>query len=148
MKQILSIAATVFCAINTFAQNDSIPAYSITEALQATEGVTIEQPEALSQRLVKNTAATETAHQSNKVSGFYRIEVYADNTKQAKTQATARHRNMQSRFPQYPSVLVFESPFWRVKVGAFSNRSDAEAAMTEIKKVFPAYAPYLRIVRN
>lgn len=141
---------------------------SITELLNATEGVTIIQPNELSDRLlpvvpdVRKSSQTSTNSVSTKTgttsrpavkqparpSVAWRVEVFADNSRNAKNQATARRRNMQQRFPQYPSALEYESPFWRVNVGAFNSRSEAEAAMSEIRSAFPAYAPYLRIVRK
>lgn len=160
MKYIFSCIITlILCQLPTFkafAQNASTEEFSIVTKLDSTEGVKIEQPEALTKRLVKITvdpadAASRTENQLTRRESkpaVYRIEVFSDNTNQAKTHATARRRNMQNRFPQYPSTLEFESPFWRVKVGSFSNRSDAEAALAEIRNAFPSYAPYLRIVRN
>lgn len=127
---------------------------SIVEILENTPGVKITQPEALSRRLVKavpDVAGDEGHDNTSRTpakSAMYRVEVFADNTKDAKNRATTRRRNIQARLPQYNSQLVFDSPFWRVKVGPFSSRSDAEAAMAEIRAAFPAYAPYLRIVRN
>ena len=138
------------------------PEYNIVTVLNSTQGVTITQPEELTRRLERIARPENTHVQGHtlespdgrihngerKSKGVYRIEVFSDNSSQAKSHATARRRNIQSRFPQYPSSLVFESPFWRVNVGAFSSRSEAEAVMAEIGNVFPAYAPYLRIVRN
>ena len=127
--------------------------YSIIEELNSVPGITIVQPGSLSKRLVK-AEASEAVPQSETTTIkpgrniLYGVEVYSDNSRDAKTHATARRRNMQSRFPQYPSVLVFESPFWRVRVGNFSSRGEAEAVMAEIKSAFPAYAPYLRVVRH
>lgn len=129
---------------------------SITDRLTLSPGVTLNQPDELTRRLapVQREAADETATvaetpgRTERNAGVFRVEVFADNTSQARNHATARRHNIQSQFPQYGTQLVFESPFWRVKVGPFNSRSDAEAAMAEIRNAFPAYAPYLRIVRN
>lgn len=137
--------------------------YSIVDSLNATEGVTIVVPDALAKRLSNeassNTAASQAnattankpegnAQRGNVKGGAFRVEFYSDNTKSAKTNATARRRMVQNRFPNYPTTLVFDSPFWRVKVGSFATRSDAEAAVAELKRAFPAYAHYIRVVRN
>lgn len=141
--------------INLRAQDVDTTAYSITEVLNATPGITVEQPAELTKRLIKTDISENAdavkdanANRAGRQGGYYRVEVYADNSPNAKSTATARRRNMQARFPKYPAVLVFESPFWRVRVGTFGSRADAEAAMAEIKSAFPAYAPFLRIVRN
>lgn len=132
--------------------------YNIVTHLADEEGVTIVQPASLTARLSRSRieevtsadgAASKPQHGDRVSQGaVWRVEVFSDNTRQAKTNATSRRRTVQSRFPQWPTVLVFESPFWRVKTGAFSSRGDAEAAMAEIKAAFPAYSPYLRVVRN
>lgn len=155
---------TVFCRFTATAQFrvDSLKT-SITELLKSTEGVILMQPEELSERMlpvvpdysrptsnagVETTTTPQNVRQPARPAVAWRVEVFADNSRNAKSQATARRRNMQQRFPQYPSSLAYDSPFWRVNVGAFSSRSEAEAAMSEIRSAFPSYAPYLRIVRN
>lgn len=154
---LIVIAALFLSGFSAIAQTASDSAYCIVSVLENTPGVEITQPAVLTQRLVKVDAATSdnatgngvsAANRSHSKNALYRIEAFADNSRQAKTQATARLRNLRTRFPQYPAQLVFESPFWRVKVGEFRSRGDAEAVMSEIKQAFPSYSPYLRIVRN
>lgn len=150
---------SVVGALFGFAAGAADADFSISARLDTTRGVTLVQPPALARRLMRSAEAVQDNVSPSKSSersetkspargGSYRVEVFSDNTRQAKNHALARQRNVQSRFPQYNVQLVFESPFWRVKVGGFSSRSDAEAAMAEIKAAFPAYSPYLRIVRN
>ena len=144
---------------------------TITERLDSTPDVKVVQPKALTERL-KNVppaapTTTETpgnngANQKNTANvndkkqpvkkvdkndkGNFTIEVYSDNSKQAKDQAGSRKKAVQSRFPQYPARLVFDSPFWRVRVGNFKSRSEAEAAMANIRRAFPAYSSFMRII--
>lgn len=148
------LAMTVLLPLHAVAQEVAKDDSPVMESLDNTPGVTVVQPDALAKRLAKavpdetETSQPTVSGRTSQKGSVYRIEVYADNSRQAKNNASARRRNIESRFPQYPAVLVFDSPFWRVKVGNFSNRSDAEAAIAEIKEAFPSYAPYLRIVRN
>lgn len=126
---------------------------NILTALDSTAGVTIDVPAELAKRLERSTATaaapaeTSTTLRSQRPV-YYRVEVFADNGRNAKAQAGAKRRNVQSRFPQYPAALAFDSPFWRVRVGEFRSRGDAESALVEIRKAFPKYSPYLRIVRD
>lgn len=152
--------------------------FSIVELLDSTPGVTIIQPQALSDRLKKSEdkkADTQTAdntkpgNKNNNVKknndtrqpaetkkdkdkdkpqkpGSFSIEVYSDNSKDAKEQATKRRQSVQSRFPQYPASLRFDSPFWRVRVGNFRTREDAESAMANIRRAFPSFSAYMRII--
>lgn len=130
---------------------------SITERLSANPAITIIQPEVLTSRINKKDSFSNnpeaganinsSTRQASKTA-IYRVEVYADNSREAKAQATARMNNVQSYFTHYNVFLTFDSPFWRVKVGDFRSRSDAENALAEIEEAFPSYSPYLRIVRN
>lgn len=86
--------------------------------------------------------------QENKTvtAGSFTIEVYSDNSKEAKNEAARRKASVQSRFPQYGATLRFDSPFWRVRVGNFRTREDAEKAMASIRRAFPSYSAYMRII--
>lgn len=154
MKHILNIIISILlfllATIRVSAQTQSI-----VEKLDSTPGVTIVQPDELKARLAKITATSADEVQSSTTTtpaytrtAYYRVEVFSDNSRNAKNLAMAKRRNMQTRFPQYPSSLSFDSPFWRVHVGEFRSRSDAESAMAEIRQAFPSYAAYLRIVRQ
>ncbi|MDE6397013.1 MAG: SPOR domain-containing protein, partial [Muribaculaceae bacterium] len=43
---------------------------------------------------------------------------------------------------------LFESPFWRVRLGDFRSRNEATEVMEEVKRSFPSYSPFLRVVRD
>lgn len=164
MKQILIgilvAIASLFMCLDVTSQTpvetpSELPADvpNILTALDSTAGVTIVLPAELASRLERSTAtavakaeATPSMRPQRQV--YFRVEVFADNGRNAKAQAGAKRRNVQSRFPQYPASLAFDSPFWRVRVGEFRSRGDAESALAEIRNAFPSYSPYLRIVRD
>lgn len=120
--------------------------------------VVLEQPEGLQQRLKFKTGVEEsevnaeddkTTTKTRQGHWGYRVEVFADNNvRTAKAQASSRKRMLQARLPQYRSYLVFESPFWRVRIGDFTSKADAESAMAEVRKLLPQTASALRIVRS
>ena len=117
-------------------------------------GVTLSQPDALTQRLAWDSIApkaqndAKTTRTASRYNG-YRVEVFSDNNpRTAKATASIKKRNLQSRFPNYPVYLIFESPFWRVRLGDFKNKGEAEGALQEIRSAFPAYAKDLRIVKT
>ena len=128
--------------------------YNISNEFTEESGVTLVQPDKLRQRLQRVNVEElvdengESVEKEAPRAVTFSVEVFADNSRQAEIQANARRRNMQQRFPQYTSRLEYETPFWRVKVGNFVSRSDAEEALALIRREFPAYASYLRIVRN
>jgi hypothetical protein len=130
---------------------------NITKTLNESGNVKIIQPQELTKRLdrVEEDQVTNQENESQQnvtstrsKSGF-RVEVYADNKVQtAKAQAASKKRLLQARLPQYKVYLVFEAPYWRVRLGDFTSRSAAEAALSEVKQAFPAFSTDLRIVRS
>lgn len=156
---ILIALASLFMCLNISAQSTTddpaATAPNIVNALDSTAGVTIIAPDGLKTRLEFSTATPAAATTTEAPATvrpqrqtYYRVEIFADNGRDAKAQASAKRRNVQSRFPKYPAALAFDSPFWRVRVGEFRSRGDAEAAMAEIRQAFPSYGAYLRIVRD
>lgn len=154
LRYAMAVAWLLTAFMYADAQSYNYAPGNIIDALTSKPGITIEQPQALTKRLeYKQTDESQGADQAQNGrtatrTTLYHVEAYADNSRQGKHNATQRMNNLQNQFPQFNIFLSFESPFWRVKVGEFRSRSDAENAMAEIKEVFPAYAPYLRVVRN
>lgn len=134
---------------------DSIPAArgTIVDSINAGDLIFIDQPASLNQRLkcqsepVKTTSVSTsgTAH----ARAGYRIQVFDDNNpRTARQQAQGTKAMIQRRFPQYNCYVSFESPYWRVRCGDFRTRAEAEAAMSEIKRAFPALSRSLHLVRD
>lgn len=75
--------------------------------------------------LKKEVAKTESA---------YQIQVYNGNITGA-NEALAKSKE---QLKQYPSQLVFETPNYKVRIGSFRTRLEAEKHLIEVKKVYPA----------
>jgi hypothetical protein len=152
LATLLLCSAAVAMAVEP---GDTIP--NISKALNDSGRVKIVQPTELTKRLDRveedqannqDSENQQNAVQTRSKSG-YRVEVYADNKVQtAKAQAASKKRLLQARLPQYRVYLVFEAPYWRVRLGDFTNRSAADAAMAEVRKAFPAFSTDLRVVRS
>lgn len=100
-----------------------------------------EDPQGASQTSVSGT-------KSNAKVG-YRVQVFDDNNvMSAKHDAQARRHLVESRFPEFRTYVQFNSPYWKVKVGDFRTRSEADAAMAAIRAAFPGFASQLRVVRD
>lgn len=123
---------------------------SIVEHITADSAITVIMPDALLQRVKHEdyTPEEEVKPVSGKMGG-YRIQIFSDNNaRTAKTEARTRARNLASRFPQYPTYVVYSSPYWRLRVGNFRTHDDANAAAAEIKEAFPRYSREIRVVRD
>lgn len=79
----------------------------------------------------------------------YRVQVFSDNnTRTAKNEARSKSRNISARFPQYRTYVMYNSPYWRLKVGDFRTRQEADEAAEQIRRAFPAYSKEIRVVRD
>ena len=116
--------------------------------------IKINAPQALMPILSFNEAEAaprpeEAAEQTKTARVGYRVQVFDDNNpRTAKQQAEERRNMIISRFPEFRGYVTFNSPYWRVKVGDFRTRSEAEAAMGAIRAAFPNIGPQLRVVRD
>ena len=79
----------------------------------------------------------------------YRVQVFSDNNQRtAKGEARSKERQIREAYPDYETYIVYNSPFWRLKVGDFRTQHEAEAAADDIKSRFPSFAREVRIVRD
>ncbi len=113
--------------------------------------VTIVQPDALNARLNKVIEYTDTISDiaTEKQLAGYRVQVFSDNnTRTAKGEARVKARNISERFPEYRTYVIYNSPFWRLRVGDFRTQEEASDAAIRIKVEFPSYSKEIRVVRD
>ncbi|MDE6802848.1 MAG: SPOR domain-containing protein [Muribaculaceae bacterium] len=151
----------------------SLPSYDQSGAMSeeadgsrpdSVNNLTIVQPSALANRIERarqtaggtqsesadtdDSAASQQTGERQRINGF-RIQVFSDNNqKTSQREAKAKERRLNERFPEYETYIVYNSPYWRLKVGDFRTEFDAEAAADEIKRAFPEFAREVRIVRD
>ncbi|MGC1515853.1 MAG: SPOR domain-containing protein [Maribacter sp.] len=66
-------------------------------------------------------------------SDFYRIQVgFGDYAKAQNIKA-----NVEQDFPELPSKIDFDSPTYRVRVGRFTSKLDAERKFNEVRIKYP-----------
>ena len=79
----------------------------------------------------------------------YRIQAYSDNNHNtAKAAAQQRARDIAMKFPQYRSYITYKAPSWRLRIGDFKTRGEAQAALQRIKSVYPKYGREMVIVKD
>ncbi|WP_029037648.1 SPOR domain-containing protein [Salinimicrobium xinjiangense] len=64
----------------------------------------------------------------------YRIQLFSGDNNEA-SKVIREYRNL---YPEWSSTIVFETPNYKVWVGNFRNSLEADRALLEIKKSFPA----------
>lgn len=154
---LIVLATTAFAAAAQSASADSL---AILQQIQAPGNITVSLPDGLAKRLEKGQPAAlpaegedaekATPSQSRNTSRVgYRVQVFDDNNvRTAKHDAQNRKRQMESRFPEFRAYMQFNSPYWRVKVGDFKTRSEADAALAAIRAAFPGIGNQMRVVRD
>lgn len=82
----------------------------------------------------------------------WRVQVFADGQHPSTLSARARARGkaIVARFPKYRGqVYTFSSsPNWYCRVGNFRTAAEANAALAELKRAFPAFASEMRTVKS
>lgn len=156
----LTVLALAMIALKSHAQSETADTLNIIQQIEAPGNITVTVPEGLVKLLShgKTTEITTEEDSDSKSSAQtskttarvgYRIQVFDDNNvRTAKHEAQNRKRQIESRFPEYNVYTQFNSPYWRVKVGDFRTRSEAEAALAALRSAFPGYSSQLRVVRD
>ena len=79
----------------------------------------------------------------------YRVQVFSDNNQRtAKGEARSKEKMLKEAFPEFGTYIVYNSPFWRLKVGDFKTQHEANAAADAIKSRFPSFSREVRVVHD
>lgn len=137
------------CGFNYITARDSM---SIIENITSNSNCAIIQSEKLSSRLDKRIEIVDTVNDSaiekQYISG-YRIQVFSDNnSRTAKSEARSKARDISEKFPELRTYVVYNAPFWRLRVGDFLTPEDANDVVVKIKEEFPKYSKEIRVVRD
>ena len=131
-------------------------ANGIFEALSAQrEGqgtIDITQPEDIKNQ-VGLVHQKQARHSEGERSGVhtqqgFRIQAYTGNLAKSKDEAYRRAKVVNAANPALGCYVTYKSPCWRLSVGDFRTREEAQKAMQDLKRAIPAIAPELYIVRD
>jgi hypothetical protein len=128
MMKILLIA-TLFISIHSIGQ-DTIPAN------QGDSNSIIVHKDPRIDLLVKKQAQIneETSRESRRVGKGYRLLVINTNKRD---EAVAAKTKVFTFFHELKSYLIYQSPFYKLKVGNFKERKEAQEYLERLKKYFP-----------
>jgi len=130
---------------------------TITCAINSSGVIKVSHPQALELRLRKVAVPEDTvvaeAHEKKagrvRKMGGYRVQIYSDNNaRTAKNEARTKERVISGAYPDLATYVIYDSPYWRLRVGDCRSRAEAEELATELKKAFPAYRAEITVVRD
>lgn len=68
----------------------------------------------------------------------YRIRIYFDNKQDSREASSESEQRFKKRFPGYSTYRTFSNPFFKVTVGDFRTKADAQVALQKISREFPS----------
>lgn len=115
--------------------------------------VSVYEDESISHVVGRPMAPPRTVYTSGDgATQYYRIRGYkiqafsGNNQRTSKNEAQHKQQLINNAYPNLETVVLFESPFWRLRVGNFENRSDAEEVLKEMVRSFPSFGKEMYIV--
>jgi hypothetical protein len=75
-----------------------------------------------------------TTRNSRRAAPGYRILVISSNNRNKVIEAKTK---MYREFPELKTYMMYQSPFFRLKVGNFKERTDAEEYLSRIQRFYP-----------
>lgn len=128
MKNIFLIAGFLF-SIQTFAQDDA------GKKSPDTSSVVVHKDPRLDLLIKKQIQINEeTSRDARRIGKGFRLLVINTNKRE---DAIAAKSTVYNYFPELKSYLVYQSPNFKLKVGNFKERKDAEDYQKKLQKQFP-----------
>lgn len=93
----------------------------------------IVQDERVDQLVEKHTRI----NQKLKTIDGFRIQVFSDSGNNSKTKAQATQDELTARYPAMGVYLTFKSPNYKVRIGDFRSRLDAQRFLNELAPDYP-----------
>ena len=83
-----------------------------------------------------------------KVQG-YRTQVFSGNNQRvSKDEAFRKEKEIKELFPEIPTYVTYNAPFWKLRVGDFRSHEEAYHMMRLLMGAFPKYGKEMCIVRR
>ncbi len=151
-NQVILLILFALCA-PLMAQNNKAIVEELTKDSPGKGVVRIYEDESIKQVVGREMAPPRTVYSTQdgavqyvKMRG-YKIQAFSGNNQRtSKNEAYYKQGLVSSSFPQYEAVVTFDSPFWRLRVGNFKSREDANEVMMQMKAAFPSFGKEMYIV--
>lgn len=112
----------------------------------------IMQDETIGSHLAQYRQRTDTSNvirlSDTKINGF-KVQVFSGNNQnKSKREAEQKRSQVIEIFPEHQAQITFEQPNWRLRVGNFVTREEAEELLVRMKEAFPAFGKEMYVVRD
>ena len=104
--------------------------------------VTITQPNWL------RSVVGKTFHTPGSIITGYRIQVYTSNMRGAKQEAYRLASQLRSAAPELSSYVTYSAPFWRLSLGDYASRHEAQQQLNTLRASYPRLMREAYIVRE
>jgi hypothetical protein len=112
----------MICSLRLLAQND-------------TTGIVVHKDPRIDMLVKKQIEINEASTRSaRRFAPGYRILVLNTNNRE---KVLAAKTQIYKRYPDLKTYMMWQAPFFKLKVGNFRDREEAEAFLPEMKKIFP-----------
>lgn len=155
MNRLLTLLILLFSVTLVNSQTEATS--SVVEKImeESNGNITIDIPAPILELIIQSPtgkkANADLKSGINKLAG-YRIQVFSDGRNQStlESRAKARGNMILSKFPKYKGqIYTFSSsPNWYTRIGNFRTASEANSALTELKKAFPNLSSEMRVVKS
>ena len=79
----------------------------------------------------------------------YRTQVFSgNNQRKSKDEAFRKEKEIKELFPDVPTYVTYNAPFWRLRIGDFRSHEEAYHMQHLLMDAFPAYRKEMYIVRE
>ena len=83
-----------------------------------------------------------------KIQGF-RTQVFSgNNQRKSKEEAFRKEKEIKELFPDVPTYVTYNAPFWKLRVGDFRSHEEAYQMMRQLMEAFPGFAKEMYIVKE
>lgn len=152
IKALLFCFTAYFSVSSLYSQTETPNLLTDLNSVKSGEGhVKILQDETISKSLGSYMPNDSSAHPklSNETTNGFKVQVFVGNDQNtSRVEAEERQRMISQAFPDQQALVSYNSPFYKVKVGNFLDRYQAEQFMEELKKAFPSFAKEMYIVSD
>lgn len=114
--------------------------------------VIINQSQAIANMVGKRLSGSNIERSDNvtyiKVQG-YRVQVFSGNNQRtSKNEAFDKEKEVKQNFPDIPTYVSYNAPFWRLRVGDYGSHEQAYHMLRQLTDAFPSYSKEMYIVKE